>query len=154
MHLHYKAFEKFYKRVKSLKTQMFSSQLGFGEKTVNLEWREVVTFHLCLAKSFIHRNKWIKSVKAKLKVINNCMGNYFTETESKIKVKSHAFWVNCRRMESFPTQHYCFNQLPLKQTDRAFNSRTKLFTTIPRAMITDKTSLRQFRVKGRWGIET
>ena len=47
-------------------------------------------------------------------------------------------------VESFPTQPHCFNQLPLKETDRALNSRTKLFTTIPSAMITDKTSLRQF----------
>lgn len=47
--------------------------------------------------------------------------------------------------ELFSTQHHCFNQLQA--------AATKLFTTIPKAMITGKTAPRRFRVKGRWVIE-
>lgn len=95
-----KAFEKFYKLVKSLKTQILS-QLDFREN--HKYWMplfEVVTLSLRITILLILPHEWIRSVDAK--VINNYMRNDFTEIETT-KSKHVRFEGNAS--ERNPFQH-------------------------------------------------
>lgn len=55
-----------------------------------------------------------------------------------------------REVSLYGDDFFSFKKLTLKVKAWALNKRTKLFTTIPRAMITDKTFPRAIPTEGRW----
>lgn len=116
---------------------------------VNLQCHCLKSWHFSLYYWFVHTNGWIK-LKLKWLIITESI---LLRLRRGVNKKT---WIlrEWPLKGIFSHNTIVSTMLPLKQTDQAVNSRTKLFTTIPRAMITDKTSLRRFRVKGRWGIET